>query len=174
MPRPRELTASHWSASSSAQQPEMDLDSEPYGQQVVACSDAAVSPGACAICQNTNRPAVKIMGTRGGSGGTALPSPLPSDTALSRPGTSSSPRRGGWPAGLESAARLPAYLPSPAPAGLLPQAQPSKSVFLNVDSGTSLVVQWLRLCASTVGDTGSIRGQGTKMLHAMWHGQNRK
>ena len=57
------------------------------------------------------------------------------------------------------------------------QAQPNKSVFLNVDSGTSLVVQWLRLCASTVGDTGSIRGQGTKMLHAMHamrYGQSRK
>ena len=28
--------------------------------------------------------------------------------------------------------------------------------------GTSLVVQWLRLCASTAGGTGSIPGQGTK------------
>ena len=30
--------------------------------------------------------------------------------------------------------------------------------------GTSLVVQWLGLCASTAGGTGSIPGQGTKIL----------
>ena len=35
------------------------------------------------------------------------------------------------------------------------------------DHGTSLVVQWLRLHASTAGDTGSIPGQGTKILHYM-------
>ena len=32
--------------------------------------------------------------------------------------------------------------------------------------GTSLVVQWLRLCTSTVGAAGSIPRQGTKILHA--------
>ena len=32
--------------------------------------------------------------------------------------------------------------------------------------GTSLAVQWLRLCTSTAGDTGSISGQGTKIPHA--------
>ena len=32
--------------------------------------------------------------------------------------------------------------------------------------GTSLVVQWLRLCASTAGGTGSIPGWGAKILHA--------
>ena len=32
--------------------------------------------------------------------------------------------------------------------------------------GTSLVVQWLRLCASNAGDMGSIPGQGTKIPHA--------
>ena len=31
--------------------------------------------------------------------------------------------------------------------------------------GTSLVVQWLRLRASTLGGTGSIPGRGTKILH---------
>jgi len=31
---------------------------------------------------------------------------------------------------------------------------------------TSLVVQWLRLHASTVGSTGSIPAGGTKILHA--------
>ena len=36
----------------------------------------------------------------------------------------------------------------------------------------SLVVQWLGLHASTTGDGGSIPGLGTKMLHAMWGGQN--
>ena len=32
--------------------------------------------------------------------------------------------------------------------------------------GTSLVVQWLGVHASTTGGTGSIPGQGTKILHA--------
>ena len=32
--------------------------------------------------------------------------------------------------------------------------------------GTSLVVQWLRLHASTAGGTGSIPGGGTKIPHA--------
>ena len=40
--------------------------------------------------------------------------------------------------------------------------------------GTSLVVQWLRLRASTAGGTGSIPGQGTKIPHAVPHGQKRK
>ena len=34
--------------------------------------------------------------------------------------------------------------------------------------------QWLRLCASTAGDAGLIPGQGTKILHALWHGQKKK
>ena len=33
--------------------------------------------------------------------------------------------------------------------------------------GTSLAVQWLRLCTSTAGDTDSISGQGTKILSAV-------
>jgi len=38
------------------------------------------------------------------------------------------------------------------------------SVNKNKD-GTSLAVQWLRLCASTAGSTASIPGQGIKILH---------
>ena len=34
--------------------------------------------------------------------------------------------------------------------------------------GASLVVQWLRLHASTAGVAGSIPGLKTKILHAMW------
>ena len=34
--------------------------------------------------------------------------------------------------------------------------------------GTSLVDQWLRLCASTAEGLGSITSQGTKISHAMW------
>ena len=37
--------------------------------------------------------------------------------------------------------------------------------------GTSLVVQRLRLCASTAGGLGSIPDQGTKILHAAQNGQ---
>ena len=32
--------------------------------------------------------------------------------------------------------------------------------------GTSLAVQWLRLCASTAGGTGLIPGQGSEVPHA--------
>ena len=37
--------------------------------------------------------------------------------------------------------------------------------------GTSLVVKWLRLCASNAGDAGSIPGQGTKIPYATYQGQ---
>ena len=40
--------------------------------------------------------------------------------------------------------------------------------------GTSLVVQWLRLLASTAGDTGSIPGPGTKIPYAMQCSQKKK
>ena len=36
---------------------------------------------------------------------------------------------------------------------------------------SSMAVQLLRLCTSSGGGTGSIPGQGTKILHAAWHGQ---
>ena len=38
---------------------------------------------------------------------------------------------------------------------------------------TSLVVQWLGLCTSTAGGSGSILGHGTKIPHAMQHGQKK-
>ena len=41
-------------------------------------------------------------------------------------------------------------------------------------AGASLKVQWLRLCAFTVGDTGSIPGSGTKVPHALWHSQEQQ
>ena len=37
---------------------------------------------------------------------------------------------------------------------------------LKLMRGTSLVVQWLRLCASNSGDTGWTPNLGTKILHA--------
>ena len=40
--------------------------------------------------------------------------------------------------------------------------------------GTSVVVQWLELHASTPGGTGSILGQGNKIPCATWHGQKKK
>ena len=39
---------------------------------------------------------------------------------------------------------------------------------------TSLAVQWLKLCASTAGGTGSIPGRGTKIAHATWRDQKKK
>ena len=38
---------------------------------------------------------------------------------------------------------------------------------------TTAVVQRLALPAFKTGGTGSIPGQGTKILHAMWHGQKK-
>ena len=38
--------------------------------------------------------------------------------------------------------------------------------------GTSLAVQWLRHCSSTVGGMGAIPGRGTKILPAVWCSQN--
>ena len=35
------------------------------------------------------------------------------------------------------------------------------------------MVQWLGLLASTAGGMGSIPGQGTKILHAVWCSQNK-
>ena len=42
------------------------------------------------------------------------------------------------------------------------------------DSGTSLMAQWLRLCTSTTGDTGSSPCWETKIPHAPWHSQMNK
>ena len=46
--------------------------------------------------------------------------------------------------------------------------------YINVScAGTSLAVQWLRLCASTAVGAGSIPGQGTKILQATWRSLNK-
>ena len=67
------------------------------------------------------------------------------------------------------------FLPSRAARqGLLPPPLSFRSISLHLSivSGTSLAVQWLRLCAFTAGGTGSIPGQGTKIPHAAGkHGQ---
>ena len=41
---------------------------------------------------------------------------------------------------------------------------------IKIDLGIFLVVQWLRLCASTAGGVGLIPSWGTKILHVMRHG----
>ena len=48
------------------------------------------------------------------------------------------------------------------------------NIVKNDHTGTSLVVQWSRLCASTAGGTGSTPGQGTKIPCAAWRGQKIK
>ena len=40
--------------------------------------------------------------------------------------------------------------------------------------GTSLAVQWLRLCTPNTGGMGLILGQGTKIPHATWCGLKKK
>ena len=47
-----------------------------------------------------------------------------------------------------------------------PAQKPSENIFNSLIAGTSLVVQWLRLRASTAGGEGSIPGPGTKIPHA--------
>ena len=42
-----------------------------------------------------------------------------------------------------------------------------------LSQGTSLVVQWLRLCTSTAGGMSLIPGQGTKIPYAAGNGQKR-
>ena len=43
----------------------------------------------------------------------------------------------------------------------------------SVNTGTFLVVQWLRLHAPNAGGMGSNPGQGTKILHDTWYNQNK-
>ena len=50
----------------------------------------------------------------------------------------------------------------------------SVELVLEITCGTSLAIQWLRLQASTAGDTGSIRGLGTRIPHAVRRGQKEK
>ena len=40
--------------------------------------------------------------------------------------------------------------------------------------GTSLAVQWLRLCSSIAGDTGAVLGWGPKSPYAKWHNQKKE
>ena len=40
--------------------------------------------------------------------------------------------------------------------------------------GTFLVVQWLAVRTSDARGTGSLPGQGTKIPHAMWYGQEKE
>ena len=60
------------------------------------------------------------------------------------------------------------------------QPMDGKKIYANdatdkrVISGTSLVVQWLRLCASNAGGADSIPGRGTKIPHAMQCGKKKK
>ena len=44
---------------------------------------------------------------------------------------------------------------------------------LKASSGTSLLVQWLRLHALNAGGTGSVSGRGTKIPHASWPKTNK-
>ena len=46
--------------------------------------------------------------------------------------------------------------------------------FLKLRRGTSLAIQWLRLCAPTEVGMGSVPGWGTKIPHVMWHHQKKK
>ena len=41
-------------------------------------------------------------------------------------------------------------------------------------TGTSLVIQWLRLKPSAVGGVGLTPDEGTEILHALWCGQKKK
>ena len=49
-----------------------------------------------------------------------------------------------------------------------------KCLFVSLNCGTSLAVQWLRLHTSTVGGVGSIPDWGTRILHATWCSQKMK
>ena len=49
----------------------------------------------------------------------------------------------------------------------------SQRALLNPHAGTSLAVQWLRLCAPNAESTGSISGRGSKILHAARHSQKK-
>ena len=47
--------------------------------------------------------------------------------------------------------------------------------FKMINTGNSLAVQWLGLCASTAGGNGSIPGRGTKIQHAsQWPKKTKK
>ena len=58
------------------------------------------------------------------------------------------------------------------PSGILFKKYSSQSEVLR--SGTSMAVQWLRLCTSIAGGVGLTPDQGTKILHATWYSQKFK
>ena len=43
-----------------------------------------------------------------------------------------------------------------------------------LNRGNALAVQWLELCAFTTRGMGSVPGQGTKILQALWRSQKKK
>ena len=57
---------------------------------------------------------------------------------------------------------------------VLTQGSWADAEFPNSNRGTSLAVQWLRLCTSTAGDAGLIPGQGTKIPQAVRDGTAKK
>ena len=61
------------------------------------------------------------------------------------------------------------------PMNIISAREQHKNVlFKNIQAGTSLVVQWVRLCAPTAGGTGSVPGGGTKIPHVTQLGQKKK
>ena len=50
----------------------------------------------------------------------------------------------------------------------------TESIIQKSDLRTSLVIQWLRLCASNAGNTGLPFGQGAKILCAVKHDRKKK
>ena len=50
----------------------------------------------------------------------------------------------------------------------------NKILLLKNHLGTSLEVQWLKLCAANAVGVSSVRGQGTKIPHAAWPGEKEK
>ena len=67
-----------------------------------------------------------------------------------------------WTRYVPNRAYLSIFLPEPTSPGLHPQ---------KACPGTSLVVQWLRLCTSNAGGVGSISGWGTEIPYAAQCGQ---
>ena len=63
------------------------------------------------------------------------------------------------------------------PSSSTPRYMPKRSKNMPIQKlvhGTSLAVQWLRLCAPNAGVEGSIPGPGTKILHAARCSQKKK
>ena len=76
----------------------------------------------------------------------------------------SQPGHVGVPSG-KGEARLPTNLSSPVASPSL--WSPGDTGWKGLPLGTSLVVQWLRLCSASAGGVGLVPGRGTKIPHAM-------